>query len=153
MKRTTRQQTFYIIARRAGQAGSLGVQRQVRAAGVQERPGHVPDQLFHEAEQLIQVLAEGELCLHHPEFGEVAAGATPLRSERGVEGVHLDRTVSLLCYLAVLGIQIRIQIRLRMFLGPPGSESGSVSHKYGSGCGSFHHQTKKVRNTWISTVL
>ncbi len=98
MKRTARQQVFYIIDRRAGQDGSLSVQCQVRTAGVQEGPGHVPDQLFHEAEQLIQVLAEGELCLHHPELGEVAAGAAPLRSEGGVEGVHLDRTVSLLCY-------------------------------------------------------
>ncbi len=59
----------------------------------------MPDQLFHEAEQLIQVLAEGELRLHHPEFGEVAAGAAPLRSEGGVEGVHLDRTESLLCFM------------------------------------------------------
>ncbi len=99
MKRTARQQAFYIVERRGGQAGSRGVQCQVCAAGLQERPGHVPDQLFHEAEQLIQVLAEGELCLHHPEFGEVAAGATPLRSEGGVEGVQLGRTESLLCYL------------------------------------------------------
>ncbi len=30
--------------------------------------------------------------------------------------------------------------------------SGSVSHKYGSGTGSFHHQAKKVRKTLISTV-
>jgi hypothetical protein len=111
MKRSTRQQTFYIIVRRNGKAGSFGVERQVRTAGVQDSPCHVPDQLFHEAEQLIQILAEGELCLHHPEFGEVAAGATTLRSEGGVEGVHLDKTVSLLCYLAVLGIRIRIQIR------------------------------------------
>jgi hypothetical protein len=35
--------------------------------------------------------------------------------------------------------------------GPPGS--GSVSHKYGSGSGSFHHQAKIVRKTLISTVL
>jgi hypothetical protein len=35
--------------------------------------------------------------------------------------------------------------------GPPGSASGSVSHKYGSG--SFHHQAKLVRKTLISTVL
>jgi hypothetical protein len=37
--------------------------------------------------------------------------------------------------------------------GPPGSASGSVSHKYGSGSGSFHHQAKIVRKTLISTVL
>jgi hypothetical protein len=38
--------------------------------------------------------------------------------------------------------------------GPPGSASGSVSHKYGSGSGSFHHQaTKKIRKTLPSTVL
>jgi hypothetical protein len=39
--------------------------------------------------------------------------------------------------------------------GPPGSASGSVSHKYGSGSGSgsFHHQAKIVRKTLVSTVL
>jgi len=39
--------------------------------------------------------------------------------------------------------------------GAPGSASGSVRHKYGSGSssGSFHHQTKMVRKTLISTVL
>jgi hypothetical protein len=31
----------------------------------------------------------------------------------------------------------------------PGSASGSVSHKYGSGSGSFHHQAKIVRKTMI----
>ncbi len=35
-------------------------------------------------------------------------------------------------------------------LGPPGSASGSVNHKYGSGSGSssrsFHHQAKIVRS-------
>ncbi len=36
-------------------------------------------------------------------------------------------------------------------LGPPGS--GSVSHKYRSGSGSFHYQAKIVRKTLISTVL
>jgi hypothetical protein len=30
---------------------------------------------------------------------------------------------------------------------------GSVSHKYGSGSGSFHHQAKIVRKTLISTGL
>ncbi len=35
---------------------------------------------------------------------------------------------------------------------PPGSP-GSVSHKNGSGSGSFHHQAKIVRKTIISTVL
>jgi hypothetical protein len=29
--------------------------------------------------------------------------------------------------------------------GPLRSASGSVSHKYGSGSGSFHHQAKEVR--------
>ncbi len=33
------------------------------------------------------------------------------------------------------------------------SVSGSVSHKYGSGSGSFHHQAKKVRKPLFSTVL
>ncbi len=37
--------------------------------------------------------------------------------------------------------------------GPPGSGSGSVSKRYGSGSGSFHHQAKIVRKTFISTVL
>ena len=37
--------------------------------------------------------------------------------------------------------------------GPPGSATGSVSHKYGSDSGSFHHQAKIVRKTLISTVL
>ncbi len=31
--------------------------------------------------------------------------------------------------------------------GSPGSASGSVSHKYGSGSGSFHHQAKLVSKT------
>ncbi len=34
--------------------------------------------------------------------------------------------------------------------GPPGS--GSIRTRYGSGSGSFHHQTKIVRKTLISTV-
>jgi hypothetical protein len=29
--------------------------------------------------------------------------------------------------------------------GPPRPASGSNSHKYGSGSGSFHHQAKRVR--------
>jgi len=37
--------------------------------------------------------------------------------------------------------------------GPPGSASGSVIHKYGSGSGFFHHQAKIERKTLISTVL
>ncbi len=37
--------------------------------------------------------------------------------------------------------------------GPPGSAFGPFSHKYGSGCGSFHHQAKTVRKTLISSVL
>ncbi len=36
---------------------------------------------------------------------------------------------------------------------PPGSVSGSVCHKYGSGSGSFNHQAKIVRKTLISSVL
>ncbi len=35
--------------------------------------------------------------------------------------------------------------------GPPGSESGSISQRYGSG--SFYHQAKIVRKTLIPTVL
>ncbi len=37
--------------------------------------------------------------------------------------------------------------------GPPGSASGSVSHKYGSSSGSFHHQAKIIRKTWTSWLL
>jgi hypothetical protein len=39
--------------------------------------------------------------------------------------------------------------------GPPGSASGSFSHKYGSGSGSrsFHRQAKIVRKTSISSVF
>jgi hypothetical protein len=40
-------------------------------------------------------------------------------------------------YLAAV-LWIRIRIRIRMFLRP----SESVSHKYGFGSGSFHHQFK-----------
>ncbi len=36
-------------------------------------------------------------------------------------------------------------------LGHPGS--GSISQRYGSGSGSFYYEAKKVRKTWISTVL
>jgi hypothetical protein len=32
-----------------------------------------------------------------------------------------------------------------MFFGPPGSASGTVSPKYGSGSGSFHHKAKKSK--------
>jgi hypothetical protein len=35
--------------------------------------------------------------------------------------------------------------------GPPGSLSGSISQRYGSG--SFYHQAKIVRKTLISTVF
>jgi hypothetical protein len=37
--------------------------------------------------------------------------------------------------------------------GPPGSGSGSISQKYGSGSGSFYHQAQKVRKTLIPTAL
>jgi hypothetical protein len=37
--------------------------------------------------------------------------------------------------------------------GPPRSVSGSVSHMYGSGSRSFHHQAKTARKITISTVL
>jgi hypothetical protein len=38
--------------------------------------------------------------------------------------------------------------------GPPGSGSGSISQRHGSGSGSFYHQAKKVvRKTLIPTVL
>ncbi len=35
--------------------------------------------------------------------------------------------------------------------GPPGS--GPISQRYGSGSGSFYHQAKTVRKTWIPTAL
>ncbi len=37
--------------------------------------------------------------------------------------------------------------------GPPGSGSGSISQRYGSGSGSFYDQAKIVRKTWIPTAL
>ncbi len=51
-------------------------------------------------------------------------------------------------YAAVLRIRIR-----RMFMGPLGSGSGSISTRFGSGSGFFYHQAKIVRKTLISTVL
>jgi ssDNA-binding Zn-finger/Zn-ribbon topoisomerase 1 len=51
---------------------------------------------------------------------------------------------------------LRIRIRkIRRFLGLPDlqSASGSVSHKHGSGSGSFLHQAKIVKKTLISTIL
>ncbi len=54
-------------------------------------------------------------------------------------------------------------LRIRMFLGlldpdpdvfgPPGSGSGYISTKYGSGSGSFNNQEKLVWKTLIPTVL
>ncbi len=35
--------------------------------------------------------------------------------------------------------------------GPPGSGSGSISKRYGSGSGSFYNQAKTVRKTLIPT--
>jgi hypothetical protein len=46
--------------------------------------------------------------------------------------------------ISVLWIRVRIR-RFRMFCGPPGSGYGSLSQRYGSGSGSFHHQAKIVR--------
>jgi hypothetical protein len=37
--------------------------------------------------------------------------------------------------------------------GPPGSGSGSISQRYGSGSGSFYHRAKIVRKTLIPTVV
>jgi hypothetical protein len=37
--------------------------------------------------------------------------------------------------------------------GPPGSGSGSISQRYGSGSGSFYHKAKIVRKTSIHTAL
>ncbi len=33
--------------------------------------------------------------------------------------------------------------------GPPGSGSGSISQRYGSGSGSFHHPAKILRKPWF----
>jgi hypothetical protein len=41
--------------------------------------------------------------------------------------------------------------RIHMFLGLPGSESGSIGQRHGSG--SCYHQAKMVRKTLIPTVL
>jgi hypothetical protein len=40
--------------------------------------------------------------------------------------------------------------RIRMCFGPPGSGSGSISTRYGSG--SFYHQAKVVRKTFLSVL-
>ncbi len=37
--------------------------------------------------------------------------------------------------------------------GPPGSGSGSISQRYGSGSESFYHQAEIVRKTLIPTVF
>ncbi len=37
--------------------------------------------------------------------------------------------------------------------GPPGSGSGPINQRYGSGSGSFYHQAKIVRKILIPTVL
>jgi hypothetical protein len=37
--------------------------------------------------------------------------------------------------------------------GPPGSGSGSIRQRYGSGAGSFYHQAKIVRKTLIPTFF
>ncbi len=39
------------------------------------------------------------------------------------------------------------------FFGPPGSGFGSIIQMYGSGFGSFYHQAKIARNTFIPTGL
>jgi hypothetical protein len=36
-------------------------------------------------------------------------------------------------------LRILIRIRIHMFFGPPGSGSGFISQRYGSGSGSFYH--------------
>ncbi len=59
------------------------------------------------------------------------------------------RNVFSFFFFPVLRIQIRNRIRMFSSLG---SASGSISHKYWSGSGSFHHQAK-IRKTLISTVL
>jgi hypothetical protein len=43
-------------------------------------------------------------------------------------------------------------LRIHVF-GPPGSGSGSISQRHGSGSGSFYHHAKIVRKTLIPTVL
>jgi hypothetical protein len=40
-----------------------------------------------------------------------------------------------------------------MFLDPDVFGSGSNSQRYGSGSGSFYHQAKIVRNTFLPTVM
>jgi hypothetical protein len=60
-------------------------------------------------------------------------------------------------FVPILWIRIRVDLDLDLDLqdpyvfGPPGSASGFISHKYGSGSrsgsGSFHHQAKIVRKT------
>ncbi len=55
-------------------------------------------------------------------------------------------------FVPVLQIRIRIRIhQIQIFLGPPGSGSGSISQRYGSRSGSFYHQAKIGRKTLIPT--
>jgi hypothetical protein len=47
-------------------------------------------------------------------------------------------------------LRIRIRIQIRTYVsGPPGTVSGSISQRYGS----FYHQDKIVRKTFLPTVL
>jgi hypothetical protein len=54
-------------------------------------------------------------------------------------------------FFSVLGIRIRVLIR--MFLGLPDPHPDPLVTKYRSGSGSFHHQAKILRKTLISTVF
>ncbi len=60
---------------------------------------------------------------------------------------------------SVLRFRIQIRIRRIRVFGPPGSESGSISQRYGSGFGSssgsrsFYQQAKTVRKTLIPTAV
>jgi hypothetical protein len=64
-------------------------------------------------------------------------------------GIFLTSTVSIknyICYSSYVrkGLEISVPDPNQYVVGPPGSASGSISYKYGSGFGSFHHQAKKI---------
>jgi hypothetical protein len=79
--------------------------------------------------------------------------STALKTRKTVEMDHVRRrlssssnNVSNMRLDGAMGIPLQVSL-----VGPPGSGSGSISQRYGSG--SFCHHAKKVRKTSIPTVF
>jgi hypothetical protein len=83
-------------------------------------------------------LEGGTPCIVRKRNGSIIKSSTASRTQQEDSGKDKK---------PVLRIRIR---RINMFVGPPGS--GSISQRYGSGSGSFYHQTKIVGKTLIPTV-